>query len=499
MTPILPSTDVSGVVSVLGAFPRLAESGPAFLPLLKSLRFAEQTQSWKIAVRYLIHRSPTLPPDVEVLIGDRQQGVWGKLAAAALAISGHPERVVPASDLTRSLEPVADALGFAQLDANSVAALVREAGVERIEISFTPEERMAVLRGWQDHADLIRGLPLHDAANGSGMKRINQKSYWAEAGEIGTLSGTVTLLQLCQDERLAAIQRNVHQQILKPVEVVRLIALFDTGTSLLSASANPDDVWRSFWAVLSKSRERHDLHDRFIWGEFGAATRFYAERAALPTGLDALDYRNLTSLGVADTALHGILDRHPAVFALVAKWDAFHWGVRHRAGSVVSYKRVGKHLPKQLARIDLAALLAAELQDSFVNPELAGQLRPGLDARQVDPMEGNRRRRRSSCLSARLWRRHGFRIPRGKWCGAGPLGDKRCRGRRSDAGSVRPGQSLAFRKLWQQRRAVFSYLPWAYASRCRPSCRMGMWSGGEQETAKSRPPVSWARGIGITS
>lgn len=150
------------------------------------------------------------------------------------------------------------------------------------------------------------------------------------------------------------------------------VALYDAGTSALSASTHPDAVWRSFWAVLSKSRERQELHDRFMWGEFGVATRFYTERAALPTGLETLDYCNLTYLGSVQSALDGILDRYPAVFSLVAKWNSFH--EQHPPGSVVSHKRVGKHLPKGPARIDLATVVGAELRISFVNPELAGRL-----------------------------------------------------------------------------------------------------------------------------
>jgi hypothetical protein len=235
-------SDVGGVLTLLASSPALAEPGPGFVRLFEVLRPARQDANWRAAVRYLFHRRPNMPPDDVLLIGDHREGVWGKVATAALAAEGQPERVVPTSELTRALDPaLMDALGLAPLDATGVARLVTAVGPRRVAVEFTQEERAAVLLGLRQHPDLIRSLPLHDCAGG-GMARICENCYWEGTGQPGTLSRHIRLLRACGDPELAVIQRKAHPAELTPVEVVRRAVQY-----------GPAEHWRALLTALQST------------------------------------------------------------------------------------------------------------------------------------------------------------------------------------------------------------------------------------------------------
>jgi hypothetical protein len=287
VVPGVPTADVGGVLALLIAYPALAEPGPDFVRLLEVLRSARQVPNWRVAVRYLFHRRPNMPDDDVLLVGDHRQGVWGKLATAALAAEGEPERVIPTSELTRALDPaLMDALGLAPLDATGVARLVSVVGPGRVVVDFTQEERAEVLIGLRQYPDLIRSLPLHDWTGG-GMARICENSYWVGTGQPGTLSRHIRLLRTCGDPELAAIQRKAHPVELTPVEVVRraiqhgpaehwqtlLTALQSTGTlprELRAALA--DQAWIPL-AAGGRAAPANVLHDEQFSEQIVAALR----------------------------------------------------------------------------------------------------------------------------------------------------------------------------------------------------------------------------------
>lgn len=222
---VLPNAfkaDVAGVLALIATCPPLADIGPGFIQLFDLLRSQRKDPNWQVALRYLLHRRRNLPLDEILLIGDQRKGLWGNLASAALKARGTPDQVIPTTELTRGLDPsLMDALNLATLDASGVAQLVKEVGPERISITLTSAERDEVLRSFEKHAELIRGLPLHDRADGGGMIRITANCYWLDNGQPGTLTPHLVLLKQCEDPVLAAIQLVAHPDKLTPVEVIR--------------------------------------------------------------------------------------------------------------------------------------------------------------------------------------------------------------------------------------------------------------------------------------
>jgi hypothetical protein len=169
-----------------------------------------------------LHGTADLPISDDLYIAIGSKGIWTKLAQTALTSLNQPNRILSDNELSRLLNPDHRmALKINDLDPNGVADLLREVDLESLSVQFGPGERDEVIRGLQQHLDLIRRLPLHDRLDG-GMTRITQKCYWDGSATPGTLAQHVTLLRACSDPVLAAIQRSAHPHELTPVEVVRL-------------------------------------------------------------------------------------------------------------------------------------------------------------------------------------------------------------------------------------------------------------------------------------
>jgi hypothetical protein len=293
LPPDAPTTDVGGVLAFLATCPPLADIGPHFVSLFEVLRSERKDPNWRVALRYLFHRCSDVPLNEELLIGDSRQGVWGNLASAALNARGTPDRVIPTSELTRALDPsLMSALGLALLDAEGVAPLLKKADPFRVEITFRSDERDKVLRGFQEDHDLIRGLPLHDRADGGGMTRITDNSYWEDTGKPGTLARHIQLLRKCEDEVLAAIQRKAHPAPLTPVEVVRLALRHDPAdhwetllTALRSSGTLPKELSAKLkeraWLPLAaggKASPENVLHDPQFDDQIDAVLRAIKQR-----------------------------------------------------------------------------------------------------------------------------------------------------------------------------------------------------------------------------
>ena len=136
-----------------------------------------------------------------------------------------------------------------------------------------------------------------------------------------------------------------------------LVALFDAGATGLGVSAGAPAVWRSFWEVVKTTGERGELREGLMWGPHGAARRLFTERQTLPTGLDAPDYSELTSLGAVRGVVAGVLDQQTDVFRTVTEWASFRG--EHPPGALVAASQVGGLLP-ELRRVDLASAVGLE-------------------------------------------------------------------------------------------------------------------------------------------
>src|SRR5262249_21283528 len=146
-----------------------------------------------------------------------------------------------------------------------------------------------------------------------------------------------------------------------------LIALFDAGTIRLGLSADEREVWRSLWEVISRQGHRPELHETVMWGEAGAATRLYADRRAIPTGIAAAPHDTLTSISDIRYVLGGILDAegNEDLLERVVSWGGF--DAKDRAGAMVSDRRVWERLRARCpgmrpTLVDLTTLLRNELR-----------------------------------------------------------------------------------------------------------------------------------------
>ncbi len=221
----LPVGDLPGILGLLPKGPQLA-SVPARAPLLRRLirqhPSDELLARWCWAVRYLLHGSADLSASDDLYLASGSKGVWAGLAQTALATLHQPNRILSDNELSRLLnQDQRMMLRIHALDPNGVAGLLREVDLAALTIQFRPPERDEVIRGLQQHPELIRGLPLHDRADG-GMTRITENCYWEGSGAPGTLARHITLLRPCSDAVLAAIQKSAHPHELTPVELVRL-------------------------------------------------------------------------------------------------------------------------------------------------------------------------------------------------------------------------------------------------------------------------------------
>jgi hypothetical protein len=221
----LPAGDLPGVLALLTEGPPLGGVTDR-VPLLRRLIRQHPSDvlvgQWSWAVRYLLHGTADLPIDDDLYIASGSKGIWARLAQTALESLDQANRILPDNELSRLLNPDnRTALRIKDLDPNGVAGLLREVDLETLSVQFSPDERDEVIRGLQQHLDLILRLPLHDRLDGR-MTRITQKCYWESSATPGTLAQYVTLLRFCNDPVLAAIQRSAHPPELTPVELVRL-------------------------------------------------------------------------------------------------------------------------------------------------------------------------------------------------------------------------------------------------------------------------------------
>lgn len=208
----LLGNDLPGLIRHLNTAPSLSPPA-ARVPLLQRILAnrppLDRRPNWRHAARYLLHGLADLPSGTRLYLGGAATGVWARLARAALDTVGEPGRVLPPGGLTELLnDPNLDDLDIGRLDPDCVGRLLAEVGPDRIEVQFTPSERDDVLRGLWNYPAVIRGLPLHDAADGSGMRRIGADCFWESRFAPGeSLRPHVTLLRLNEDEGLAANQR----------------------------------------------------------------------------------------------------------------------------------------------------------------------------------------------------------------------------------------------------------------------------------------------------
>lgn len=150
-----------------------------------------------------------------------------------------------------------------------------------------------------------------------------------------------------------------------------LVTLFDAGVNGLEVSASEPAVWRSFWDVVKTKGERGELQEQLMWGPHGAARHLFTERKALPTGLNATGYRDLTSLGAVRGVVAGIMDQQTDVFGMVAAWDSFQEA--YPWGSLVSQSEAGD-LFRDVKRIGLNSAVDLEMRKPFVDPSRAAEL-----------------------------------------------------------------------------------------------------------------------------
>ncbi|MCI0540906.1 MAG: hypothetical protein L0Z50_37370, partial [Verrucomicrobiales bacterium] len=206
----------------------------------------------------------------------------------------------------------------------------------------------------------------------------------------------------------------------------------------LAANVSSCDFWQSLWDVLgrrfaekcaaSDGSIEAPLARRIVWGSDATGLRrFYADFAALPTGLLG-EHRTLTNLGKVCFVADGALDRE-SVFRTVSGWKGFQQRVA--VGAICSGKQVASVLERlgaplrEVERVHLATAVEWELgEEKRADAELAtllGQLitpefMTGLEKGQAGEREESEHKRVIEVL-----REVAFQAADGSWHNAREL------------------------------------------------------------------------------
>lgn len=261
---LVPPPSTPALVRTLAGFPPLSPDPAHRVGIMRHLLAGERPPAiavaWRTAVRYLLHGRPReAEGDTPLLAGDPgAAGVWGRIARLHLDRTDGGWQVLPAEPLVGLLNPIQRAeAGIVALDKDGVAELVGINGTGQLEIELGDRDRDAVLRGWHDRPDLLRAMPLHDGVHG-GRHRINGLCFWQGRYVLeGELARQVTLLRLCKDSQLAAIQGQLADE-LRPADIITL-----------ALDRNPADHWTEILGALADAGTlTRELRERLVGVEW---------------------------------------------------------------------------------------------------------------------------------------------------------------------------------------------------------------------------------------
>jgi len=257
---VVPSPSTAAVVGSLAGYPPVSPDPAHRAGILRHLLGGERPPAiagaWRRAIRYLLHGClGETDGDIPLLAGDPgAAGVWGRIVGLHLDRTDGGWRVLPAEPLVGLLNPNQRAeAGIVGLDPDGVAGLVGIDGAGRLEIELGDRDRDAVLRGWNDRPELLRAMPLHDGVHG-GRHRISGRCFWqGRYGLEGELARRVTLLRLCKDAHLAAIQGQLAEE-LRPADIITL-----------ALDGKPADHWAELLGALADAGNlARELRERLV-------------------------------------------------------------------------------------------------------------------------------------------------------------------------------------------------------------------------------------------
>ena len=198
---------------------------------------------WIGAVRYLIHGNADLTIG-ETLYVPAIGGVWARLAESAL-MQGRPGRLLREETLTTEVHKKQhEEFGIQELNPEGIGKLIAQVGADTIDVTFSVLERDAVLNALHGLPEVLRGLRLHDAVDGSGMCRIGANCWWASANfaPAESLRSHLTLLRLSPVEHSANIQRAVHAEEFDARAAIRL-----------ALKLGPAEHWRAVLEAIGRT------------------------------------------------------------------------------------------------------------------------------------------------------------------------------------------------------------------------------------------------------
>lgn len=210
--------DVARVLATLSRVDPPALAGPSDrLPLLEWLARqhvpAAEDRRWRQVVRFLLHGQPAATEDERPLWADAEDhdGLWSRLALAALDARGEAWRVVP-GELARAVWGKAKQLCVGRIDEHEAARLVREAGPDRLSLAFSADQADRLLKAWEKDVDLLRRMPIHLSADPPDCppQAITEVCFWQDGQPLPrTLLGRVTLLRPSDDALARAVQQRL--------------------------------------------------------------------------------------------------------------------------------------------------------------------------------------------------------------------------------------------------------------------------------------------------
>jgi len=212
LRPELKPCDEATAGAALTTYPRPTLAPPAArVGLLRRLI----GHAPRAAVRYLLHGDPVVDESEDLFVPDDLSAELRMLADAALSRMAHGSRVLTDRPLTSVLPGEhRAALGVQSLDADGLATLLEEVGPEELAIRFDPAQRDRVLVALHQHRNVVKRLPLHDAADGSGMRSVDDACFWADDHHAfpvpPSMAGLVTLLRPSPAPTARTVQLEAH-------------------------------------------------------------------------------------------------------------------------------------------------------------------------------------------------------------------------------------------------------------------------------------------------